>query len=97
MDYQQKFLAIRALAGTEVAIRARRYSDWFVSVPGVEIGGDGLLSSPTATGETPEAAIEKTWDLLTNLKPFRYLVIRAMTDDRRHVKWNGFMWEEQKP
>lgn len=97
MNYQQKFLAMKALVGTEVSIKARGYADWFVVVHRVEIGGNGLLASPTSTGVTPEDAIDKTWDMLVNLRPHQYLVVGALTDSRRHVKWNGFMWEDVTP
>jgi hypothetical protein len=93
MTTQQKALAINAL--TRFALHIRDDGSWYVSLPYVEIGGNGMLSSIPSNGATPEQAIEACWASLTKLEDDRVIVTHAMdTAARREVRWNGFMWRE---
>lgn len=97
MEWSDKFMAMKALAGNNTAIHARSESDWYVVVPSVEIGGNGILESPAVSGRTPQEAIELEWESLTKIKAGRFLVVNAMKSTRRHVRWNGYMWEDVQP
>lgn len=94
-QWEQKFAALKAL-DSDASLKMRKPGDWYVSMTGVEVGSSasGLLTSPSAGGETPQEAVEARWDLFANLATNQYLVIDAMKDTRRHVRWNGFMWED---
>lgn len=94
MTWQQQFMALRALGGMDTRIHARSENDWYVLIPGVEIGGNGMLMRVGKSGATPEDAIKQTWQQVLGLSGDKYLVIDTMRDTRRHVKWNGFMWED---
>ncbi len=93
MTWQQKFMALRAIAGLDTAIHARSETDWYVRMPYVEIGGNGFLSSPSSSGKTPELAVEQAWKDYAEVQPPLRCVIDAMGAKRREVRWNGFMWE----
>ena len=90
MDWQQKAAALDALHKIELHIR--KPGDWYVH-HGVEIGGDGLLIGSYGNGATPEEAVEDHWRKLCDELPVgRYIVVNAMNNRRRHVRWNGYMW-----
>jgi hypothetical protein len=93
MDWQQKAAVLNAIA--QIKICMRRPQDWYID-QSVEVGGDGLLSGLYGNGTTPQAALEDHWRVLVDeLKPGFYLVIQAFSPDKcRHVRWNGFMWED---
>jgi len=89
MDWQQKFAAIQAFAGSyETSLQMRKPGDWYVSC-GMSIGGDGMLSGSYGNGTTPETAVEDHWEIYSNLPFDRYAVNR----DNLRARWNGFMWE----
>lgn len=94
LHYAEMMAALNAIGRCGVYMRAR--DDWYVHQAGVEIGGNGLLSSVSVSGATPINAIEKYWAKLTNLDPGLHVVIGAMREDRRAVRWNGFMWDDVK-
>lgn len=94
MDWQQKAEALNALA--QINIRMRKAGDWYVQ-QSIEVKkqGSGMLSGQYGNGETPEAAIENHWGKLCEHLPVdSYIVIDAMCNTRRHVRWNGYMWLE---
>jgi hypothetical protein len=93
VTWEEKFAALKSLSH-DVSLRMREPGDWYVSDPGVEIGGDGVLASKTESGATPEAAVEMHWEILTKLPPDKYIALDAFTDKRRHYRWSGFMWTE---
>jgi len=93
MNWEQKFAAILAISYS-ASLRMRQPGNWYVSVPGCEIGGGATLRSVGSTGADPSKAIECTWEEITKLPPDKHLVIDAMRDTRRHVRWNGYMWED---
>lgn len=92
MTWEQKLQAMNALGPVDVRMRKPR--DWYTTQGRVDIGGDGMLSSVGGCGETPELAVEARWEAMTVLPPGKYIVVAAGSDDRKHVLWNGFMWEE---
>lgn len=66
---------------------------WSAHCSRVEVRRRGFLASAVGFGHTPDAAIEALWRHLVDEIDGEYLVIEAMTDKRRAVRWNGFMWE----
>lgn len=83
--------ALDALA--EIEVKIRKPGDWYVS-QNVEIKDGSMLRSVCGSGSTPQEAIENHWhDVTDDLGP-RYLVVHACGNDRRAVRWNGFMWAE---
>ena len=94
MNWQQKLSAVQALCGTfNVAVRMRNPGDWYVN-DCTEIKDGSILRGEYGNGATPEQAVEDHWDILTNLPHEQYIVVRAAREDRRAVRWNGFMWED---
>ena len=93
MDWQQKAAALDALKAIE--IRIRKPGDWYVH-HGVEIKDNGLLCGDYGNGKTPEDAILDHWErLVTAIEQTpKYLVVNAMTERRRAVRWNGYMWQD---
>ncbi len=91
MTYEQKFAALAAIS-PRPALHMRKPGDWYVSLSSVERKEGACLSSGCVSEATPEAAVEAKWDWATDQR--YYLVINAMRDNSRAVKWNGFMWED---
>jgi hypothetical protein len=90
MDWQQKFDAIQAFAGTyNTALHMRAPGNWYVH-SGMSIGGDGMLAGKYGNGGTPEEAVNEHWEIYTNLPPDRYAVNR----ENKRARWNGYMWRE---
>lgn len=94
MTWEQKFLALLALSGSETAICARGEGDWYCCTPGIELTDGSIVESPTESAVTPAAAVCEHWDLLTNTRPDQY--IRSRHDGHYYV-WNGFMWARVTP
>ena len=91
MTYEQKFAALGALCFAP-ALHMRKPGDWYVSMLGVERKEGPCLSGGCISEPTPEAAVDAKWEWA--IDPRYYLVINAMRDKRRAVRWNGFMWED---
>jgi len=91
MTYEQKFAALAAIS-PHPALHMRKPGDWYVLMPGVERKEGVCLSNGCVSQPTPELAVEEKWNWATD--PNYYLVINAMRENRRAVKWNGFMWED---
>ena len=91
MTWEQKAAALNAVAS--ISIRIRRPGDWYVHQD-AEIGGDGILSGRWGHGTTPEEAIEDHWQLFADPGPAhpKYVVINAYQENRKQLRWNGFMW-----
>jgi hypothetical protein len=89
--WEEKLAAFQALG--DCSLKMRSPGDWYVSghlewmTP-----GSGMLEGKYGNGKTPEEVVLDHWEQLTD--PKGYLVIDAMSKDRRHVKWNGYMWED---
>lgn len=92
MNWQQKADALNSLS--EISLKIRAAGDWYVSQR-TEVGGDGVLRGIYGNGATPEEAVENHWCVLvTELQPTRYIATNSMGDDRKHWRWNGYMWRE---
>lgn len=93
MEWEDLLQALCAL-DRDTCLRMRKPGDWYVSHH-IEVGGDGCLSGIYGNGASPELAVLDDWaKLVTSLRPDRFLVIDAMRDTRRQVRWNGYMWED---
>lgn len=99
MDWQQKAEALAGL--TELAIHFRE-KQWLIGGPEpwyvqqkIDIREGGCLHGAYGNGYTPQEAIENHWKrLVDDLAADQYLIVRSSTDDRRAVRWNGFMWQD---
>jgi len=91
MNFDEQWEAINALA--EASLKKDMNGKWYVSQR-VDIGGDGMLSGFTGRGVTPELAIAEHWRLLTGVEEGKYLVLNAASENRKHYRWNKFMWQE---
>lgn len=90
MNWEQKLYALNALA--EAKLLMRKPGDWYVS-QSAEIKNGAVLEGSYGNVASPEEAVEDHWETLTRLAPGQYIVVRAFRDDRKAVRWNGFMWE----
>lgn len=94
MNWEQTVQALQALA--EVSLRMRKPGDWYVNAR-IEVKSGSMLVGGAGTGRTPEQAVLAEWNrLVTDLKDGEYLVINAGNEERRAVRWNGFMWQDIK-
>jgi hypothetical protein len=98
LTFQQKADALNALCELKLGLSpllddARR---WHASLR-VEIGGDGILRGIAGHGPTPQAAVDELWRNATNIPASLCLIVDAYGDDRRKVRWNGFMWVDVQP
>ena len=89
MNWEQKLAALQAFADTSICMR--KPGDWYVHMR-AELKGDGVLSSASGNGRTPEEAVEDHWRKVT--APGAVIVRDAMNAARREVRWNGFMWAD---
>lgn len=95
MTWEEKLDAMIALApGT--TIQRRPGANWYVAMRGCEITKDdsGILDGRYGNGATPQLAVEDAWKTYTELKPEEYIIRGAMSNNPRHFRWNGYMWEE---
>lgn len=94
MTYEQKLAALKALTPTHLEMREP--GNWYVSAYAREcrLNTHGLIGH-YGNGKTPEDAINDDWEQIsTNPR----VIINAMSpDNRREVRWNGFMWETLSP
>jgi len=90
MNWEQKLMAIQALGDT--FLKMREPGNWYVHTTGLEVGGDGMLRGVGGDGSSPERAVEDRWEKILAIGPPLYLVINAYRDNRRQVRWNGYMW-----
>jgi hypothetical protein len=94
MTWEQKAQAILALNGWEnFSLHLREDGSWYVS-DATEIRDGGILRGVSGNGTSPVQAILAHWQQLTELETGQYVVMRAMKENRRAVKWNGFMWAD---
>lgn len=92
MTWEQKLAAMNAL-GT-VALHMRKPGDWYTTQSRVDVGDGYTLTSIMGSGATPEAAVEDRWRATTEIQAAQFIAINAGHADRKHVRWNGFMWED---
>jgi hypothetical protein len=90
MTSEQKFVALQSLTHGS-ALYMRQPGDWYVHLPNVNIKKKNILEGTSQNGKTPFDAIDQCWAHLTT---GQLLVIRADCNDRRMVRWNGFMWAD---
>lgn len=91
VDIEQKFEAVQCLA--RASLMMREPGNWYVS-QSVEVKNGSMLEGRYGNGKTPEEAIQDHWEQLTELDPGEYIVINAASDNRKAVRWNGYMWSE---
>lgn len=90
MDWEQKFDALSALGNTWLAKDV--HGNWYVHQSYVEVSDGAFLHSETGRGLTPQEAVEQHWDNhVTNL-PLCNTIRIGLSDNRRDVRWNGYMW-----
>lgn len=97
MTWQEKFAAIRALGDSPNAttLNMRAVGSWSINLdPTIDIGGNGVIVHPVATGPDSESVVNNLWEKMTNLSDGEYIVVNGMSRRRRHVVWNGFLWED---
>lgn len=92
LTYEQKLAAMNALRSCSVHMREPH--SWYVSQPGVEIKNGSVLQNVSGNGDSPGAAIEDHWEQLIVVPAPRVIVLDAMRETRKYVRWNGFMWVE---
>lgn len=93
MTWEQKLAALNALS--QVALYMRKPGDWYVLASGIEVGDGHMLGSCSGDGASPEEAVLNLWHrCVDELPPSKFLVLGAMTERRREVRWNGFMWKD---
>jgi hypothetical protein len=96
MTYEEKMEALNALNGPAyIAMRAP--GDWYCSLKGIEIGDGKLLGSVCGNGTCPAFAVDNLWKaLVEDLKDNQFLVYNSSSrENRKHYRWNGFMWKQQ--
>lgn len=97
MSWEQKFEVLKGLSGTffGATVNMRAPGDWYAGVNGVEIKSGGCLGTVTGNGRTPELAICDLWNKVINVEAPKCLVLNAFDPEkRRHVRWNGFMFQD---
>lgn len=92
MTWEEKLAACQALA--ECHLRMRKPGDWYVSHR-ADVATGCMLEGRFGNGNDPREAVENHWCELTMLKGDERVVVGAM-DQRREVRWNGFMWQDWK-
>mgnify|MGYP001558321272 CR=1 FL=1 len=88
MTWEEKFEAIKALGEAHVDMRSP--GDWYVDSQ-MYVGGDGMLTGVYGNGASPQEAIEAHWKMYSALPHDRY-VVTGYGADRKHHRWNGYMW-----
>ena len=90
LTWEQKMAALNALSPCSLIMR--KPGDWYVQQD-TDIKDKSILRGEYGNGETPEEAVNDHWGRLTTITPPLYIVARASRDDRKAVRWNGFMWD----
>lgn len=94
--WEQKLDALAAL-GRDIALKMRKPGDWYVEHVGVEMKESpdaGVLIGAYGNGATPEEAVEDHWRQLALCESPAMIVVNAYSGNRRHVRWNGYMWQD---
>ena len=91
MTWEQKVHACQSIG--DFSLRMRHPGDWYVSHNVERVEGD-LLSGGCVNGaNTPEVAVERHWDWLT--EPGYHVRIRIPgSHQHREMFWNAFMWAD---
>ena len=81
-------------AGDDPSIRLDVHGDWYVSSK-LHIGGDGMIGTVGGLhAPDPETAVAHFWEAVCDVPPGRWLTVDPMSETRRRIRWNGFMWED---
>jgi hypothetical protein len=72
----------------------RKPGDWYVDAR-MEIKDGSVLVGAFGNGRTPQEAVDDHWAQYAFLPADKGpIVLNAMGESRRHVRWNGFMWQD---
>jgi len=92
MTWREKLKHIRALSPRATPV-VRDNGTWYVAHSDVEIGGNGMLRSPTQAARTAAGAVRECWKQLTSIRGRPLRVIKdAMLLTRREYVWAGDQW-----
>lgn len=93
---RQKLQAMKALGILTINIYGDDLDNFCAVISGIELGGDGLLTSVFGKGKNQFDAVNDLWQRLTQFENGKKFVVLNAYDDknRRNVRWNGFMWED---
>ena len=93
MTWEQQIMACQAIG--DFSLRMRHPGDWYVDHRGIEKKNGPILCGGCVTqAANPEVAVEKHWRWLTSDEDGDRVVINAYGENRREVRWNGFMWHD---
>ena len=92
MSWYQKLSYLRELS-PHANVIMRPDGTLYVRDICIEIGGSGMLSSPTQAGRTPEAAVNECWQQCTKPQghPLR-LIKDAYKPTRSEYIWSNKRW-----
>ena len=96
MDWKQKYIALMAIqpkASMKMTTDGRFL--WTLENFHVEKGDGKFLRGTGTFAASPQQLVEETWKDLTTLNPKEFLVINAMSENRKEFFWNGFMWQDR--
>lgn len=97
MTTEQMVRALQALGEVGLSMTDPSVADparWCCHVRGVEIADGSFLTSSSGFGATPEAAIIAQWETLTRLPANKWVAVGGYSDQRRNLRWNGYMWAD---
>jgi hypothetical protein len=95
ITWEQKFAAIKAVCEYgDANLQMRKPGDWYVHAKADLVQYGSIMSgSCGGDGSSPQEAVEAAWGRMT--RPGYHIVVFASNaNKRRHVRWNGFMWEQ---
>lgn len=98
MDFtdDQKYDILSSLGTLKVGYRPAKnrtagISKWYAGFDSlVEIASGGILSGVYGNGNTPEAAIENLWKVVSNQPKSQHLRVSG----KGRLRWNGFYFEQ---
>ena len=95
MDTQQKAEALNALSPVSISLDVR--NRW-VATNSTQLLDGKFLEGICGRADTPGEAIEQLWQqTVVNLKTSQRVVLNATSPNtRQEVRWNGFMWANEK-
>lgn len=89
LTWEEKLQAMRSV-DSDCCVHMVKPGDWICNLPGM-IGGEveNALISDFGAGVEPRIAVADAWYKIENLEAGRYIV-----KDKRHLRWNGFMFAD---
>jgi hypothetical protein len=88
-NWERLLERMQVLFGSMARITMRAPGDWGVWFHHVEVKHDNLLGSFGGNGSTLGAAVRDLWARITELSDEEYLVIDAMSDTRRALRYHA--------